>query len=64
MAAFHVDFDREEDGHWIAEIAERPRVLSYGATKEDAARNAEAIALSANGDSVEQSKRITSEVSS
>ncbi len=41
----HVDFDRESDGRWIAEIADLPGVLAYGATRERALAAAEALAL-------------------
>ena len=34
----------EDDGRWIAEIAELPGVLAYGATREEARTKAEALA--------------------
>ncbi|MGB7190140.1 MAG: hypothetical protein WBD10_08400 [Acidobacteriaceae bacterium] len=42
---FEVEFDREEDGRWIAEIASLPGALAYGETRESALAAAEAIAL-------------------
>jgi predicted RNase H-like HicB family nuclease len=42
---FQIETDREEDGRWIAEIMELPGVLAYGASREDAIRSAEALAL-------------------
>jgi predicted RNase H-like HicB family nuclease len=51
---FHIEFDREEDGRWIADIPELPGVLAYGATKEEAAAKAEALALRVLADRIEQ----------
>ena len=42
---FKIEFEREEDGRWIAEIPELPGVLCYGATKEEAGAQARALAL-------------------
>jgi len=33
---FEIDFDREEDGRWIAEVVDLPGVLVYGITHEEA----------------------------
>jgi len=33
---FTIEFDREEDGRWIAEVVEFPGILAYGWTQEDA----------------------------
>jgi predicted RNase H-like HicB family nuclease len=41
----HFEFDREEDGRWIAEVPELPGVLAYGASQEEARAAAEALAL-------------------
>lgn len=37
-------FEREDDGRWIAEIAELPGVMAYGATREEARAKVEALA--------------------
>lgn len=42
---FQIETDREKDGRWIAEIAELPGVHAYGASREDAIRSVEALAL-------------------
>jgi predicted RNase H-like HicB family nuclease len=34
---FKIEFEREEDGRWIAEISELPGVMAYGATHAEAA---------------------------
>lgn len=41
---FEIDFDREEDGRRIAEIAALPGVLAYGTTREEAELMAESLA--------------------
>jgi hypothetical protein len=38
---FAVEVEQETDGHWIAEIPELPRVMSYGQTREEAVRKAQ-----------------------
>jgi len=42
---FSIEFDREEDGRWIAEIPEVPGALAYGDTQDAALAKAYAIAL-------------------
>jgi predicted RNase H-like HicB family nuclease len=42
---FKVEFDREDDGRWIAEVPDLPGVLSYGATQEEAQARVQALAL-------------------
>ncbi|MGD0547687.1 MAG: type II toxin-antitoxin system HicB family antitoxin [Terracidiphilus sp.] len=43
---FEVDFDREEDGRWIAAVERLPGVLAYGSTQEEAREKAVRLALS------------------
>lgn len=62
-ASFAVQFDREEDGRWIAEIARLPGVMVYGATKHEALRRVYAIALRTLADSVEAGKNMPTSVS-
>jgi predicted RNase H-like HicB family nuclease len=40
-----VEFDREADGRWIAEVPELPGVLVYGKTRIEALAAVEALAL-------------------
>lgn len=40
-----IEYDREEDGRWIADIPELPGVLVYGDTKEEANIKVKALAL-------------------
>ena len=49
-----LEFDREEDGRWIAEVPSMPGVMAYGATQEDAGNRALALALRVLADRLEQ----------
>jgi predicted RNase H-like HicB family nuclease len=53
---FKIEFEREEDGRWIAEIADLPGVLAYGPTKEEAEAAVEALALRVIADRIETEK--------
>ena len=44
-ASFAVEFDREEDGRWIAEVTKLPGVLAYGETKQEALKRVTSVAL-------------------
>ena len=52
--SFAVEYDRETDGRWIAEIPKLPGVMAYGDTKQAAQRRVYAIALRTLADSVEE----------
>lgn len=43
--AFTIEFDREEDGRWIAEIPALPGVLYYGRDRDEAVAGVQALAL-------------------
>ena len=51
---FTVEFDRENDGRWIAEIPKLPGVMAYGFTKKEALQKVYAIALRTLADGIEQ----------
>lgn len=55
-----IEFDREDDGRWIAEVRELPGVMVYGADREDAQRKVKALALRVLADLVEEEERDTS----
>jgi predicted RNase H-like HicB family nuclease len=42
---FTVETEHETDGRWIAEIAQIPGALAYGATREEAIARVEALGL-------------------
>lgn len=54
LSLLTVEFDREEDGRWIAEIRKLPGVMAYGATKRNALQRVYAVALRTLADGVEQ----------
>ena len=58
MTQFTVELDCETDGRWIAEIPALPGALSYGATKEEASRKVEALALRILADRLENGDEV------
>jgi predicted RNase H-like HicB family nuclease len=53
---FTVEFEREEDGRWLAEILELPGVMAYGKTSDQAIAKAQALALRALADRLEHAE--------
>jgi predicted RNase H-like HicB family nuclease len=53
---FKIEFDREADGRWIAEIPDLPGVMAYGSTKDEAEAAVEALALRVIADRIEIEK--------
>ncbi|MGE0502806.1 MAG: type II toxin-antitoxin system HicB family antitoxin [Rhizobiaceae bacterium] len=53
-----IEFDREEDGRWIAEIDALPGVMAYGATREEARGKVEALALRTLADRIEHGEEV------
>ena len=49
-----VEFDREVDGRWIAEVPKLPGVMAYGDTKKVALQRVYAIALRTLADKAEE----------
>jgi len=43
--SLEVEYEREDDGRWIAEVPVLPGVMAYGATKDKAIQAVEALAL-------------------
>jgi predicted RNase H-like HicB family nuclease len=60
---YDIDTEQEVDGRWIAEITNLPGVMAYGASRDEAIANAEAIALRLIADRIQASKSGTSRVS-
>ena len=60
VSSYTVEFDREEDGRWVAEIPRLPGVIAYGSTKEEAQQKVHAIALRTLAHSIEEGKKIAS----
>lgn len=42
---YSIEYEREEDGRWLAEVNELPGVFAYGKTSDEAMAKAEALAL-------------------
>ena len=61
--ALTVELDREEDGRFIAEIPDLPGVLAYGATREEALRNVQALALRVIADRIQHGEPTPVDVS-
>ena len=59
LSSLSVEFDRETDGRWIAEIPKLPGVMAYGETKREAQQRVYAIALRTIADSVENGSFFT-----
>jgi len=54
----NIEIEQEEDGRLIAEIPDIPGAMSYGSTKDDAIARAEALALRALADRLENGEPI------
>jgi len=53
---YNIEYEREEDGRWIAEVPQLPGVLAYGATAAEAMTKAEALALRVLAEHLEMSE--------
>ena len=53
-----IEIAREEDGRWIAEVADLPGVMTYGSTRGDAVAKAKALALRVIADRLEHGEEI------
>ena len=51
-----IEFERETDGRWIAEIPKLPGVMAYGSTRSGAAQAVKALALRVLADQIEENK--------
>jgi predicted RNase H-like HicB family nuclease len=50
---YHIEYEQETDGRWLAEVPEIPGVLAYGMTANEAMAKAEILALRVIADSIE-----------
>jgi predicted RNase H-like HicB family nuclease len=57
-----VEFSREDDGRWIADIAALPGVTVYGRTRKQALASAQALALRVIADRLENGEAVPGEV--
>ena len=54
IPSFLIEFERENDKRWIADIPRLPGVMAYGSTKNEARKKVFAIALRTLADKVER----------
>jgi predicted RNase H-like HicB family nuclease len=57
-----VEFDRETDGRWIADIPALPGVMVYGRTRKQAFAAVEALALRVIADRLEHGEAVPGEM--
>ncbi len=55
--SFTIEFEKETDGRWIAEVLELPGVLCYGASRDEAQAKAEALALRVVADQLDAGEK-------
>ena len=48
-----IEFEQEDDGRWLAEVAGLPGVMAYGTTADEAMLRAESLALRAIAERLE-----------
>ena len=53
MMTFTVEYERDDDGRWLAEVIELPGVLAYGSNENEAIAKAQALALRVLADRLE-----------
>ncbi|MBS0211267.1 MAG: type II toxin-antitoxin system HicB family antitoxin [Planctomycetes bacterium] len=53
-----IEVEREDDGRWIAEVAELSGVLAYGQTRQEAIDRAQALSLRVMADRLEHGESI------
>jgi predicted RNase H-like HicB family nuclease len=58
-----IEFEREEDGRWIAEVMDLPGVMAYGPSRDQALAAVQALALRVIADRIEQGEATPSEAS-
>ena len=55
---FTIEVEREEDGRWIAEIAEIPGAMTYGTSRDEAIAKVEALALRVLAERIEAGEQL------
>lgn len=53
-----IEIDREDDGRWLAEVMELPGAIAYGASRDEAAARAKALALRAIADRLDHGEDV------
>ena len=60
---FHLECERESDGRWLAEVAQLPGVLAYGASANEAMAKAEVLALRVLAEQLEHGETLPVDIS-
>lgn len=60
---FHIEYEQEDDGRWLAEVPEIPGVLTYGATANEAMAKAEVLALRTLAERIETNESLPMPIS-
>ena len=55
---FTIEIEREEDGRWIAEVAELAGVMAYGQSRDEAIARVKALALRVLADRLEHGEEV------
>jgi predicted RNase H-like HicB family nuclease len=58
MRGLRVEFDRETDGRWIADVPALPGVMVYGRTRKQALTAVEALMLRVIADGLEHGEAV------
>jgi predicted RNase H-like HicB family nuclease len=58
MTRIAVETEQEVDGRWISEVPALPGVLAYGETREEAIAKAEALALRALAERLDNGEEV------
>ncbi len=58
LSPLKIEIEQEEDGRWLADVIDIPGVMAYGASPEEAAKAAKALALHAIADRLEHGEPI------
>jgi len=53
-----IETEQEADGRWIAEVNDLPGVMAYGQTREEAIRQAQALAFRVIADRLEHGEAV------
>ena len=53
-----LEVEQEQDGRWIAEVPDLPGVLAYGASRQQAIANAEALAFHVLAERIENGEPV------
>ncbi|HEX3529405.1 MAG TPA: type II toxin-antitoxin system HicB family antitoxin [Thermoanaerobaculia bacterium] len=51
---FRIEYEREDDGRWLAEVPQLPGVLAYGSSANEAMARVEILALRVLAEQLEQ----------